>query len=46
MDGIRKSILFLEVAGIMLHIGLFSELVVEDSFWPFLLDVPTLVLAF
>lgn len=31
MDGARKSILFFEVAGIMLHSGLFSELVVDDA---------------
>lgn len=29
MDGIRKSILFFTVAGIMLQMGRFSELVVE-----------------
>lgn len=31
MEWIRKSILFLAVAGIMLQIGRFSELVVDEA---------------
>ena len=44
MDGIRKSIRFLVVAGIILQIGLFSELVVDVSAWCLLRGSPDLPL--
>ena len=46
MDGVRKPVLFLEVAGIMLHSGLFSELVVDVEALAFPLDGPALSFVF